>query len=739
MSRRTTGGDVLVAATVFALAFLYFYLFHQLGWFLEDEGVLYYHYLRVYQGNVPYRDFFTGYGPIGYYLHAWAFALFGISINAIRVLTAVVNAAAAAGLYLVARRVTSRGFALAPPALFAVMQPWDIAVMVFQNSPYPSWWAIAFAVWGTWAMLRSLEASSRGRCLTWLLLAGVFGGWAFFTKQNTGTFYLWAVTGFLASSPQQPAAGDEPEPWRCRCLRVAYLALIPLATLLLVRNFLGGATLLAFVLPVAALAILGMRRSFGRQAWQNLLWSFASVGAGALFATGPWLFYFGRQMGVGAFLDAILFLGAEVDRNLYVPFPSPTPATLLLMALLFSWMLLAGQRRRAHRRAAAFTSVHPILFAAASTAACIVVVGVWQAAAIRRVLRFEYNLWQIYAFVSESIDNLTAYLSVLALVGGVAVVWRETHTSARRPETRASSFKPHASSLAALVGTLWMAACTFVSYYPRMDYAHLVGAVPLVYVVAAALLPRVRHYVHRAFISRTAPGAMESKLPSPVPLPARGRVREGVAHSAFNLLCLVVVGFVVGTKSAPKVYSRVMVTRDAHGLGFTQTPHESLTLARAHLYFPIYLPRQRLHIDAFQTLVEYLQQTTAPHTPIFVFPALPMVYFLAGRDNPTRHDYFLGDNVSYAEQLDVIRTLEDTSVATVVVDNDPTNYFVAKSTDFTQLIWTYLRQNYYLERRFGSYDVLRRYGSHQPSPDPLGKEGELRLPSPPYQRGVGGG
>ena len=66
--------DAVAAAAVFAAGFIYLYLFRELGWFMEDEGVLYYHYLRVYQGLVPYRDFFTGYAPLIYYVHAAAFS-----------------------------------------------------------------------------------------------------------------------------------------------------------------------------------------------------------------------------------------------------------------------------------------------------------------------------------------------------------------------------------------------------------------------------------------------------------------------------------------------------------------------------------------------------------------------------------------------------------------------------------------------------------------------------------------
>jgi 4-amino-4-deoxy-L-arabinose transferase-like glycosyltransferase len=97
--------DVVVPCAVFLAGFAYLYVFVRLGWFMEDEGVLYYQYLRVFHGQVPYRDFFTGYPPLVYYLHAWAFGLCGVSIHVIRVVMAMVNALTAAGLYAVTRRV----------------------------------------------------------------------------------------------------------------------------------------------------------------------------------------------------------------------------------------------------------------------------------------------------------------------------------------------------------------------------------------------------------------------------------------------------------------------------------------------------------------------------------------------------------------------------------------------------------------------------------------------------------
>ena len=125
---------------------------------------------------------------------------------------------------------------------------------------------------------------------------------------------------------------------------------------------------------------------------------------------------------------------------------------------------------------------------------------------------------------------------------------------------------------------------------------------------------------------------------------------------AFNVVMILTVGLFVATKSAPKIFSRTKLARSAAGISFISTPTEQLHLQRADLYFPIHLRSDRVYVAAIRDLIQYLRDTTRPGEPIFAFPALPMVYFLSGRDNPTRHDYFLSNNVGADEQLEVIRS-----------------------------------------------------------------------------------
>lgn len=663
MNRRPGTGGVVIPLVLFLVSFGYYYAFRGFGWFPEDEGVLYYQYLRVYNGQIPYRDFFTGYSPLIYYVQAAVFAVFGISINATRVFMGAVNAATALGLYLVARRLARPALAWIPAALFVVMHPADAAVNVFHNSPYPSWHAVTFAVLGAWTLLRAGETATRGRRAFWLLATGVFGALSFLSKQNAGIFFLWGVSGYLASWPAPAADGVEAR-WQ-RALRCAYLAVLPLAAWAVVREYLDAATFVVFLLPVIVLALIGARQRFGPAAWRQLLCDAGSLAAGIALAVLPWVVFFGYAMGVGPFLRVLFFVGTDVSTNRYVAMPGLDVPSVLLLAPVLGAALLIGWRgwSRAVGRWIAMLCAAGVL--------AIVGVGLWQWPDVVKVLRFEYNLWQMYIAASTAVDVLFVYGTAVVLLVAVAVAWRDAARGAG----------------GAAFAVLWTAACSLLVYYPRMDIAHLVSAVPLGYAVGAGLLERL--------VQRVVPGGDAGAWP-------------WIRRAALAAAVLGTV-FVVLLKSAPRVYSQVRVVSTAAGPRVAATPQLRIRNDRVDIYMPIYLERNRLYHAAFMDLVEHLQETTAPDERIFTFPALPMVYFLSGRDNATGQDYFFGDNVGFAEQLDLIRTLEDERVRTVVMVNDPSDYFTMKGRDYTRLLTAYLGQQYYVDRRIGPYDVMRRH------------------------------
>src|SRR5690349_8050457 len=65
-----------------------------------DEGILLQGAVRILQGQVPYRDFFSFYTPGGYYLYAALFKVFGTSIVVARATLIAYAVVFAAATYL---------------------------------------------------------------------------------------------------------------------------------------------------------------------------------------------------------------------------------------------------------------------------------------------------------------------------------------------------------------------------------------------------------------------------------------------------------------------------------------------------------------------------------------------------------------------------------------------------------------------------------------------------------------
>jgi hypothetical protein len=701
VKRPTTTPDVLFALGIFLLGFLYLHLFQRLGWFLQDEGDLYYPFLRTLRGDLPYRDFYTGYPPMVYYIHAFLFRHFEVAIPISRTFMGLVNATTAAMLFLVTRRIATRGFALLPSLLFLGMQPAVLMNMVFQNAPYHSWHAVLFYVLTTWTVLRALETAAPNRRAGWLLAAGFLAGLCFLSKQNAGIFLLWAVSGFLASAPldqKAPAAGRSPESPGLRLARVGYLALIPIAATILVWNYLTPLTLALFVAPTVVLGKLGARARFTASEGRALLGRVLLVGAGFAVAFVPWLVYFGQRIGYTNFLRRLLVLPETAEQNMFIPFPQVHLVTLvilgpLVLVLLFSFIrhLFSGGKAD---RVAAIPRGRTLWMVLIGTAAVFAGAVVGRFSFVTDLLRMKMGPSDTYLVVSHAIDNLAAYGSVLFLAAGLAVAWRQGFGHALEDDPPPTAF----------LWLVWSAACAYILYFPRMDAAHLYfGAIPMLYVVAAAILR----------LARTRLTGVLSGL------------RPQAVRAAFNLTCVLLLVFVIGSRSIPRIHSRLSIERTERGLRVTATDIERLDLPRAGIYFPVYDERHRPPIVYFRTLVRYIQSQTDPADPIFTFPALPMVYFVSGRDNPTRYNYFFGNNVSFNGQMEVVRTLEERRVPLVIIFNNPSEYFMEKARDFTRLIREYLGRLYYLDKRIGPYDVLRRYGTREAPARASGEKPDL--------------
>ncbi len=116
-----TFADVAIAMVLGACAVLWlwpFFYYNQLG---GDEGIAFQGAVRMMEGQIPYRDFFSFYTPACYFLYAALFKTFGTTIAVARVLLLIYGAIFSAIGYLLARRATGRIGAIWVAALVTLM------------------------------------------------------------------------------------------------------------------------------------------------------------------------------------------------------------------------------------------------------------------------------------------------------------------------------------------------------------------------------------------------------------------------------------------------------------------------------------------------------------------------------------------------------------------------------------------------------------------------------------------
>lgn len=193
--------------------------------------------------------------------------------------------------------------------------------------------------------------------------------------------------------------------------------------------------------------------------------------------------------------------------------------------------------------------------------------------------------------------------------------------------------------------------CLFVTQYPRSDTVHLAWSAPLLLVVGAVVLSRLRLWL------------------------------AAVAVVVTVALCL------------PTLEYRIRTVREA-----------TATVVGIPAANGLRVPA-RTWSDLLNTVAE-VQFRTAPDEPILVYPSSPLLYVLAGRANPTRFDHLYPGAASPREIEDSIATLDRERVRLVVIgefwravwgppgDNAP--------------LEAYLMSQFGEVARFGPYRVLVR-------------------------------
>ncbi|HYB93861.1 MAG TPA: glycosyltransferase family 39 protein [Vicinamibacterales bacterium] len=177
LGRLERAGTIVLLA---AAAWYWLRFFHR-STNLLDEGSTAWQALRVFNGELIYRDFFTVVTPLSYYTVALLYAVFGTSLMVLR------WAAFAAGLgvllvtFFVTRRVAPWPFA-AGAALMTTVFGWFLVT--------PNFYSLQASLFSMLALAAYVHGSPAPR---WLLLSGAAVGMTAMTKQNVGAYTAVAL------------------------------------------------------------------------------------------------------------------------------------------------------------------------------------------------------------------------------------------------------------------------------------------------------------------------------------------------------------------------------------------------------------------------------------------------------------------------------------------------------------------------------------------------------------------
>ena len=700
------GHFVEAAAVVLALAAVYAG-YMSLVWYgfdLLDEGYFLTHARRIQLGGLPYLDFDTPYTPGVFYLYAWILERFGAGMELLRAPAVIGRVVSFLALYLLARRLTSPFFAALPPL---------VILLIDRAPPYwsihPGWIATPATLLAALAVVRYLDGG-RAR---WLFWAGVATGVSFAFKQNLAAFLLMALLWLLAVAERSLPSIARNEGALTRVprglttgMRVAaqWIAtlLLPVSALMLVRPYLSTLVVALFVAPAALLAAVtapvlpnGADRRTMPQAGREL--SFYArpllVLAGFTAVTLPWL------LPLVVALDGRLallrgFVGQVDPSGYYYGMAPPQWDHWRVLAISLGVPVGCGAAGAAlgalltRRWWERLALVGAVLAMAGGVVAWGVQPG--QEAPLTGAIEWAAwsasESWRSYRETwPHSTDDLVLYLPSLAFWVGLAGLRGVRGRTLRQGSDPDRTVR------------LWYLAagtCLLLTQYPRMGYGHIVWSGGLLYVVGADRL----HALYRAIVNR---------------VPAAG---WGVARR----LSQVTVGLTLTLLPAVAVLPYAQQRLDWLGTVLEAPREPTAQRAGSHLVplaltLPTGEPRVWAAADEVRPVlgvVELLRNHSEPGEPIFVYPALPGIYYLADRPNATRFNHLFAGMASPADQEEMVRQLA--GVRWVVWDDADVYNWVRPEDNAP--VMEYLHRHFRTAQRFGPYVVLSREGDGEPRP-----------------------
>ena len=153
-----------------------------------DEGLMLFGADRVLRGDVPYRDFWTLYGPAGFYIEAALFRLFGETALVGRGLDTAIKAAIVGLTFLIVQRFGRRALGAAAAVLVLGL------LIYLRNYGVPLFPAVCASLLAVHALHDVAENSSRRAAL----VAGIAVGVAILFRHDLGAYTLIGCLVFFA-------------------------------------------------------------------------------------------------------------------------------------------------------------------------------------------------------------------------------------------------------------------------------------------------------------------------------------------------------------------------------------------------------------------------------------------------------------------------------------------------------------------------------------------------------------
>jgi len=175
--------DAVLICLLFIISFGYFqygYRYFDLGTYHYDEGIVAYGAVRILDGAIPYKDFWTLYAPGEFYLLAIIFKIFGISLKVTRLFAVTILALTVCSIYLLIKKLCSRTFAV---LAFLLSLFWLKSYMVYNR---PGQLAMLFFILCSFSLINFIN-SGRNK---WLIITGILSGIIGFFRQDFG-FYIF--------------------------------------------------------------------------------------------------------------------------------------------------------------------------------------------------------------------------------------------------------------------------------------------------------------------------------------------------------------------------------------------------------------------------------------------------------------------------------------------------------------------------------------------------------------------